>query len=404
MSRGTAKVSIKRKIYYTVSGIKTVLSYILECFIKRDKNIYLSGCNFIEINKEMFNYNTKYFFLYMSQNHPEIKFYWLCDDKEMLKEFNKRGYKNVISRNSLKGIWAILKAKYWFCDIDPKQVTLFNHASSKACLINFWHGAGRLKKVHYDNPDYKPNYFKRKFKKWYDYVVINGDIERASRKSAFRLKDSQIVVLGSPRCDVLYKDIPDSEIFMEKDFYNIKKMKEDGKFIILYTPTFRETGKDISGWLKSEKLLNLLKEYNAVLVCKLHPRDENSLDFDLPNEIYRVEPKSDAYPLLRYADMMIADFTSIYYDYLLSDKPILFYVPDLDEYLAQCREFYEPHQNQAPGAYTKNEDEMFEALEDILNGNDKYKNDRKRLRDLTYKYQDGNNCKRIYEFIKGLDK
>ena len=393
----------QRSFFYQIQWfIKNKISYILDSIIKRDNNIFLSGCKFDEINRETFNYNTKYFFLYISQNHPEIKFFWLCDDKDMLKEFHKRGYKNVVSRNSFKGIWAILKSKFWFCDLGCSQVTILCNKKLKSYMINFWHGSGKIKKYHYDNPDFKPNPLAENLKKWYDYTTINGEYERDARRSAFRFTDEKIITIGSPRNDVLYHDIKDSEMFMEKDFNNIKKLKENGKYLIFYAPTFRDTGKDISGWLKSEKLVKILKDNNAVLVCKLHPRDVNSLNFELPEEIYNVESSADSHPLLKYTDMLIADYSSIYFDYLLLDKPILYYVPDLEEYQEQCREFYVPFEQQSPGEHAKTENELFEILPRIINGEDNYKDARKELRDKNYKYQDGKNCERIFEFVKGI--
>ncbi|MBQ2871928.1 CDP-glycerol glycerophosphotransferase family protein, partial [bacterium] len=213
-----------------------------------------------------------------------------------------------------------------------------------------------------------------------------------------------IKILGSPRLDVLLHDIPNAEMFMEEDFNNIKNFKTQGKKIFIYMPTFRDTGKDISGWLKSDKLKEFLHNNNAVLVCKLHPFDKNSLDFELSEDFYKMDSDSDVYPILKYTDALITDYSSVYFDYLLLDKPILYYSPDLKEYQEKCRGFYEPYDKLTAGAITQTEQELFDAMQNVIDGVDNYKEQRKALRDRMFKYQDGRNCERVIEWIKSLDK
>ena len=86
------------------------------------------------------------------------------------------------------------------------------------------------------------------------------------------------------------------------------------------------------------------------------------------------------------------------------DKPILYFIPDLSEYTRQCRGFYEPYENLTAGIYAKTEDELLKGLTDIINGIDNYKEKRKTLRDRMFVFQDGNNCQRNVEFIRGLEK
>ena len=129
-----------------------------------------------------------------------------------------------------------------------------------------------------------------------------------------------------------------------------------------------------------------------------------ALNFELPYTIYKMDSNSDIYPILKYSDGLITDYSSIYFDYLLLDKPILYYIPDIEEYESQDRGFYEPYENLTAGIYAKTEDELLKGLTDIINGVDNYKEKRKALRDRMFVYQDGNNCKRNLKFIKGLEK
>lgn len=401
----------KNKITWTIN--KTIglfffgLTHLFP--IRQDKNMYLFGLRELPSYKnDRFYFNTKYMFLYLCEHYPDIKSVWLCDDKEMLRKFHKRGYKNVYSRNSLKGIWSFIRAKYWFIDMNANQITKYSCSLIKSEVINFWHGAGGLKRVGIK--DYKTSaciknrvveWFYHLMKKNDDYYILNSTYEGECRKSAFGARDKQIKILGSPRLDALYNDIKDSDLFMEDDFNNIKQLKEQGKKLFVYMPTFRDTGKDISSWLLSDKLKQFLKDNNVVLICKLHHMDENPIDFN-SKEFYKVSNSADIYPILKYTDALITDYSSVFFDYLHLDKPILYYIPDIEEYIEQCRGFYRPYETLTAGVYAKTEKELLTAMQDVIDGKDEYKTTRKTLRDEMFVYQDGNNCQRCLDFVKSL--
>ncbi len=396
-----------------------VLELIFGIFIKRDENFYLFGSK-PNIGKDVFLNHSKYFFLYM-QKFKDIKTVWLCDDEDMIQVFHENGFNNVYKRNSLKGLYSTLKAKYWFCDFSANQISKFNSSISTSIVINFFHGSGGIKKIGYDavetrgnkssvdntgyvvKDSYQDKIYKM-LKKRDDYYLVNCSYEAEIRKSGYGAKDKQNIITGSPRIDVLYKDIPYAEMFTEKDYESIKAFKNENKKILVYVPTYRETGKDISTWLKDKRLQEFLEQNNTILVCKLHPFDANSLKSNKFKNIYKMENTSDIYPILKYTDGMITDYSSIYFDYLHLNKPIIYHIPDIDEFTTQCRGFYRPYETITAGIYTKNDTELFNAMNDVINGIDKYKEQRKQLLDEIFVYQDGDNCKRVLEFIEGLKK
>ena len=379
------------------------IEFTLSLFIKKDERLCILGLKPNTNKKDLFLHNTKYLFLYLSKIE-NIKTYWLCDDKKMIKEFYNRGYNNVIPRKSIKGIWLILRAKYWFCDVTPNQVSKFNSIISKSVFINLWHGTGGLKKVGFDAGEYSNNFIYNTLKPNINYWIVNSEYEANCRKTGFLAKDNEIKILGSPRLDVLYKDIPNAEIFMEEDFNKIKIFKSEGKKLIIYMPTFRDTGKDISSWLKSSKLQKVLKNNNTILLCKLHPYDKTKIEFSNKSYVYKIANESDVYPILKYTNGLITDYSSIYFDYLHLDKPIIYHIPDLEEYTNQCRGFYRPYETLTAGIYTKTEEDLLNAISNVITGIDNYKEKRKTLLDEMFVYQDGNNCERVANWIESLDK
>ena len=404
-----------KQIRFVIKNIiRIILTFLISLLTIRDKNIIVMGLRtpitkLSKVSKDYFMHNTKYMFLKLSKTCEKFKFIYLCDDKEMVKALYKAGFENIYPRKSLKGLYYTLRAKYWLYD-DSKFDVNTPFLSGGAICINLWHGAGGLKKIGFEmNKNFiKLNSILQKIQialtEKDNIYVVNSKYEAECRKSAFKIDDKKIKILSSPRIDVLYNDIPNSDIFMEEDYETIKNYKEQGKKIFIYTPTFRDTGKDLSSWLQSDKLTKFLIDNNAILVCKLHFADNNSLNFELTKEFYKMNNNSDIYPVLKYSDALITDYSSIYFDYLHLNKPIIYHIPDLEEYETQCRGFYRPYETLTSGEFTRTNEGIISAMQNIINCNDKYIQKRNALLDEMFVYKDGKNCERVIEWIKSLDK
>ena len=389
--------------------IITILMFFVEKIIPKDNNLVLFSCKNVLTNKEMFLYSSKYLFLYISSlKDKKVKAIWLCDDYDMLRKFKSVGLTNVFCRNDLKAINYILRARYWFFDHGISNISCLFYHNSNIKSINLWHGIP-LKKICEDanSTPKHTNFYNKLFsllRKETDTYVINGEYEQNCYITAFFNSDNKFKVLGSPRLDILFHDVPYSDLFMEKDFNQIKLFKEQGKNIFIYMPTFRDTGKNVTSWLKSTKLKAFLNSTNSVLICKLHIADINILDSENNKSIYKMSSDSDPYSILKYTNGLITDYSSIAYDYLLLDKPIIYHVPDLEEYQKTCRGFYIPYSEFAVGEITHSEDEIIRAMQNVMDNIDNYKVQRKTLRDKIFKYQDGKNCERVVEWIRSLSE
>jgi CDP-glycerol glycerophosphotransferase len=406
-------IKIYKQIRFVTKAIlRSLFGFFIGLFIWRDKNIILIG-NYtspvFKINgkKEQFLHNTKYMYLYLNNSNTNMKFVYLCDEDDRTKKMHQCGLKNIYSRKSLRGIYYTLRAKYWITDYD--KITVANPwLSHGAIVINFFHGYGPKKVVFLDDR-YKPHYSPFIYKIWNacrlkeDYVVANSKSEANYLKSAL-LPKKGAKILGSPRLDVLINDIPNSDLFMEDDFNNIKSLKEQGYKLLIYMPTWRDTGGDVSGWLNNPKLNELLKQNKTVLICKLHPADKNFKEDKQSETLYFMKKNSDVYSILKYTDGLISDYSSIFVDYLLLDKPIIYYIYDIKEFQELNRGgFYRPFEEFVAGETPMNENQLLEAIQNVANGKDCFKGKRKELRDKYFIYQDGKNCERVINWIKELN-
>ncbi len=97
------------------------------------------------------------------------------------------------------------------------------------------------------------------------------------------------------------------------------------------------------------------------------------------------------------SDLLITDYSSIYFDYLLLDKEIVFYPFDYEKYINTDREFYFDYDALTPGETVYKFKHLIQVLNNLENLN--YNKARKELRDTLWKYRDGHASKRILEYF-----
>ena len=264
-----------KKILFLIKNIaRIVVQFLISIITLRDKNMIIMGlrkpiAKTIEENSDYFMHNTKVLFLYlMHVNNHKFNIIYLCDNDDMISSFKNKGYKNIWKRKSIQGIYHSIRAKYWIYS-DSKFDITNSMLSGGATCINLWHGIS-WKKFGFDsNINFaKRNKIQKQIQSFLydkdDYVIANNEQEQECYCSAILSKKQNTLILGSPRYDMFFKDIQNIDLFMETDYTNIKNFKEQGKKLFLYMPTFRDTGKDVSGWLKEERLKDFLNEKDAI--------------------------------------------------------------------------------------------------------------------------------------------
>ena len=159
----------------------------------------------------------------------------------------------------------------------------------------------------------------------YDLVCVSSELVRDVFIKAWRLDGKIVKALGTSRTDILYDDK-----LMEKQrekFYNTYP-DAIGKKIVMWAPTFRGNGSFGTNDIPEEMLTlqdSLGDEYYFII--KLHPNVASK--YNLDNCILATEE------LYAVVDILITDYSSIMYDFLLLGRQIVFYVPDYDEYIKQ---------------------------------------------------------------------
>ena len=228
-------------------------------------------------------------------------------------------------------------------------------------VIQLWHACGCYKKFGYDTEDDIPrNYHGANVYRNTDLVTVSGEAAVKPFASAMRLPESCIRATGVSRTDLYFQDRWKNTCI--ERFYR-KYPEATGKKLVLWAPTFRgNAGLPEVIPLNLAALQNELGEEYYVL-ASMHPHMVKDIDKNERNSIRDEEryiaclPTEQLYPV---TEVLIADYSSLIYEYLLFGKPVVLYVPDLSEYRA-ARGFYMDI-SEIPGEIVEEEDSLADAV------------------------------------------
>ncbi len=259
---------------------------------------------------------------------------------------------------------------------------------SETKVVQLWHGCGSFKKFGYDATDDIPVEYKGDVYKNYTMVTVSGDSVADNFKSAMGITDKSVVVpIGVSYTDRLF----DREyIELCRDKFRYTYPDASGKKVVLWAPSFRGNASLAKGQTASgEEAVDLLNQSEELFVIKsFHP---HTIDSD------RTKPFMSTGELLVCADVLITDYSSVFFEYLLMDKPIVFFAPDLGDYQGK-RGFYLDY-GELPGAIAKDARELENAVYTACFSEDKYEQKRAAYKASYMSACDGNATGRIAEYI-----
>jgi hypothetical protein len=186
--------------------------------------------------------------------------------------------------------------------------------------------------------------------------------------------------------------------------------------IITYAPTHRYhinygvKELDVLGYYGGlEKVEQFLNNNNSILLIKIHPSQRREVISDIQSDrIFILNPSYEytLYDVLSHTDILLTDYSSTYFDFLLLDRPVIFNFPDIENYKAERGFSFEPIETICAGIIVKTAEELVDALSHCLNSNfENKKNEKlKIVKSLIHKYHDGNSSERINNFITELIK
>jgi CDP-glycerol glycerophosphotransferase (TagB/SpsB family) len=229
-------------------------------------------------------------------------------------------------------------------------------------------------------------------------MIATSEKVKGYFNSAFGCK--KIEVTGYPRNDI----ITNPNLYTKHLVFEQKIIESlTTKKTILYAPTFRDTNRfDRKTPIELERLNDLLKKNDATFLIKLHRHDYSMAMKEKCSHIRVLDNESDMYPLFSNVDLLITDYSSIFFDFLLTDKPVLFYPYDIDEYLTKDRSMYDKYDTVTPGHKAYDFKGFYEKLELFFKEPNALKEsvlDYNVIKKMYNKYNDSDASKRTYQFI-----
>jgi len=385
--------------------------YWLSFLVPRDKKIWLFGSTF----GRRFADNPKYLFLYISQHREQfgIRSIWITHKKEIVELLQGNGYE-AYYYHSLKGIWFALRGKVYIFDNYSKDINFWQSGGS--LKVNLWHGVGN-KKINYDNIHDRVRhprnawenlcFFPRRLsdEKPGHYVLATSSLMCRIFAGAFRVSQGHVIEAGYPRNDYILKgDI--ENIFSEEEsaaYDRISRWREEGKKVVLYMPTFRESETKFQKVMDMEKWNAYLLKSNILFLTKLHPKSKLRGQFgeDCFSNILNLDADMDPYVFLEQADVLVTDYSSVYSDFMLLDRPVVAFWYDYEEYIEHSRESYFDFREYMPEVAAKNLAELEQAISCVLK-EDTCRAARRSARQKIFSSMEGNACVEIIEKINRI--
>lgn len=386
ITKVNSKAQIKSKFKKIKKSIKNWKHIFYKLNLKR--SMYKDSILFMGFS---YNYsgNSKYLYEQMLQKYPNNKYYFVTNDKSV---------KNRIKPDSLKFYCYLARCKIillesWIFKYLPKR--------DDQIWIQTWH-ATTVKKLLFDtsenltlqrNPQQKILKYKE-ILKW-DYLVVDNETIIPYFETAFMLKSSQILPFGYPRVKYLLENKNNKD---KKKEIKLSFGLPLNKKIVLYAPTWRDYNIGVSGYnlnysylLGLEKLQSLLGD-DYIVVFKDHTFKRKTDNF---NGSYVNGNKFETQDIILISDYVISDYSSIVFDAMAIDIPILIYANDILEY-EKCRGVYKDIFNDLLTYAVENEEDLVKKI-----NNYKIDEKYKKLKDK-YCYQKKND--KLLDFLNGMLK
>jgi CDP-glycerol glycerophosphotransferase (TagB/SpsB family) len=401
------------KLIKLIGNLFLLPLYWFSLIVPRDPNLWVFGSWF----GTRYSDSSRYVYEYIIHHEPEIRAIWLTRKKSIVYELRTKGYE-CYSIYSLKGYWYTCRAAAALFTVNITDINTLG--ASRLLKFQLWHGIP-LKKIVYDDKLNLPTPTKKGlginilhklkstlfpylnvFSQW-DAVASTSPKVSKIFSSAFRLPENKVIITGTPRSDIILNSTLTLPKRLEPGNQRIQRR-------IGYFPTHRVNPQPLSEFINSintSGLPEFLENNNTVLYIKLHYFNLNKLAklVNPPRIIFLEEHDvPDINYLLPVLDILITDYSSVFYDYLLLDRPMIFTPFDLADYMLGDRELYGDYDELTPGPKCMTWDEVVDSLFDIYFKEDSYKEVRHAMRRKYYTYTDTNNSQRVVQAVKSLLK
>lgn len=323
---------------------------------------------FASFGGQSYSDNPRYIFEYLKEesDFKDYQFVWAFKDKREVE-----GAK-MVRFNSLNYYYLLSKAKYWV--FNAKMAPYYSKRREQIYLQT-WHGTP-LKRLAHDLVDDGRHFYRShqsysqmvkgydRDRRHWDYLISANSFSTKVFESAFDFSEQKILEVGYPRVDQLIGSYGKKALELK-----LKYQLPMDKKVILYAPTWRDNdfvregyvfrlATDFEKWQKklSEKYIVLFKPH--YLIAKNY-----QVPTSLARFVYVLDNSSDINDAYLMSDILVTDYSSVFFDFAVLNRPIYFYMYDFEQYEQKLRGFYLDVFKDLPNKIVKNEDELLNAID-----------------------------------------
>lgn len=368
----------------------------IHVFLKRPmvKNLIL----FESFFGKSYSDSPKYIYEYISANLPgKYKCIWIIDKKGTNIPFRHK----KIKRFSFRYYYYLARSGYMVFNSRQPEWTVKREGN---VFLQTWHGTP-LKKLVFDiedinsaTPKYKQQVYKQS-RAW-DYLIAANGFSSETFKRCF-LFENTMLNTGYPRNDILHSPDRGQIAAIIRKRLGIPKDKKT----ILYAPTWRDDEFYGKGQYKFELHLNLdlmrqMLGDEYVLLLRTHYFIADSLDVSaLSGFAYNVSKYDDISELYLISDILITDYSSVFFDFANLKRPMLFFTYDLEKYRDVLRGFYIDIEKEVPGPLVFTSEEVIDSIRKINMIEQQYQERYKEFYNRFCGWEDGQASKKVVESV-----
>lgn len=324
---------------------------------KRDNQIILFGSWF----GNKFADNSRFLFQYLAENKEKYGFkkvVWATRNEKVFNALEALGYTVVMIGTKESDYYHKIAGIHVVCNAgsstNASEGDIDGKFSFGAIRINLWHGIP-AKGVDYASIEYKKREKAHPFLMRLYYSLLKNRLIRTvgfqpgGWNDAYRLSTTpfvsglfvdmtklpvkKMIETGYPRNCTLSKMLPEERKVISQII--------ESDYSILYLPTFRSKKSGYTNPLDDSSIVQWIKDENILWIQKPHSADKSMLDAQANNDtnIVNLPDTFDINVLLEHVDVVLTDYSSVCFDAIYHHKPIVYYVPDLEQYMEEDRGF-----------------------------------------------------------------
>lgn len=346
-------------------------------------------------NARNFAGNSYHLFLFLQNSSKHnFHFYVLVKNFTTFRKLKSTHGKLILYSYSIKAIYHFCSAQ--FITISHGRYDFFPYPAYRMnkTIINIWHGIA-LKNIGVLSNNYTGIKETKRLSEATSAFILSSEEEKKIVSQSLFLPDHKIHVTGLPKNDFL--------------ILNKSKKGDTSIFTILYAPTFRDNSHTrifpFDDW-NQPKMTSFLENHNAEILIR-HHINETDLDSQkiFSDRIRKAHAADfpDPQELLLHSDLVITDYSGIFIDFLLLDRPVMFFPYDLQKYEGD-RSLAYAYNESTPGPKVYSMEDFCRQLELVIGGEDNYKEERAIALNRFHLHQSGNASQKVLDLMYSLKK